>query len=213
VETINVYYTKLNNKIISERIFNTYLLSLPYLLQKKIRRLKREKSQIHSLIGYKLVQYALSENGFSISYLLNIEFEKEGKPFIPDTFNFNISHSENIVVCSISSKKIGVDIEKIRKINVENMTPFLTTQEYNKLLNSRNTDIEFANIWTKKEAFVKAIGKGMSINFANINISNNKISYLNNNWFLQKLEIDNSYVSFVSTSIEKPIVNLKCVDF
>ena len=213
METINVYYTKLNNKIISERIFNTYLLSLPYLLQKKIRRLKREKSQIHSLIGYKLVQYALSENGFSISYLLNIEFEKEGKPFIPDTFNFNISHSENIVVCSISSKKIGVDIEKIRKINVENMTPFLTTQEYNKLLNSRNTDIEFANIWTKKEAFVKAIGKGMSINFANINISNNKISYLNNNWFLQKLEIDNSYVSFVSTSIEKPIVNLKCVDF
>ena len=47
----------------------------------------------------------------------NFTYTEHGKPYLSDysDVHFNISHSGEYVVCSVSDKPVGVDIQKISK--------------------------------------------------------------------------------------------------
>lgn len=91
-----------------------------------------------------------------------------GKPYLknyPD-IHYNISHTKGVIVCAVSNKPVGVDIERIKKVNHGIVKRFFTVDEQNYILNSKGKEDErFIEIWTKKEAYVKWIGKGMEIPF------------------------------------------------
>ncbi len=88
-----------------------------------------------------------------------------GKPFImPGTHLFNISHSGDYVVCVIDNSEVGVDIEKIKKIDFEIAKRFFNEMEHNFLssLDTLNKLPAFYRLWTMKESYIKALGKGLS---------------------------------------------------
>lgn len=99
---------------------------------------------------------------------VNIVFDKSvyGKPFLigyPD-FYFNISHTRNAIVVAISDYPIGVDIESIKKAELEIAQNFFCATEFLYITNSKNDmDKRFYEIWTKKEAYLKYIGRGLSL--------------------------------------------------
>lgn len=77
---------------------------------------KKKRNRQDYIIGKLVLQYILKENGYSITLIDNISYQKIGKPFISEEVDFNISHSGNYVVCVFStSLKVGVDIEKHKK--------------------------------------------------------------------------------------------------
>ncbi len=84
-----------------------------------------------------------------------------GKPYFtnfPD-FHFNISHSEDGIAIAVDKKEIGIDIEKIRNVNLRVADRFFTDEEKKYV----NKDAEFSQkrffeIWTKKEAYIKKHG-------------------------------------------------------
>jgi 4'-phosphopantetheinyl transferase len=86
-----------------------------------------------------------------------------GKPFLPDSdIFFNMSHSEECIVIAVRrGKPVGVDVEFIRPVAdmnaivEENFSP-----QERSLVNSREM---FFKYWTRKEAFTKAVGRGLSI--------------------------------------------------
>ena len=92
---------------------------------------------------------------------------ENGKPFFRDKgIFFNLSHSGDFVLCAVSTREVGCDIEQVRGIDLNIARRFFFGSEYDDIL-SRPTDREktemFFRYWTLKESFMKATGKGMSL--------------------------------------------------
>lgn len=89
-----------------------------------------------------------------------------GKPYLlgfPD-FQFNISHTRNAIAIAISQKEVGVDIEKIKTADLKIAERFFTKCELDYILSEKTQkEALFYEIWTKKEAYIKWIGKGLSL--------------------------------------------------
>lgn len=78
---------------------------------------------------------------------------------------FNISHSGDWIICAVDNKPVGVDIEIIKVINFKIAERFFSSEEYYALMSQPET-IQlkyFYMLWTLKESYIKAEGKGLNI--------------------------------------------------
>jgi 4'-phosphopantetheinyl transferase len=92
---------------------------------------------------------------------------ENGRPLLAgESLDFNLSHSGDLALIAVSTVPIGVDVEQIKE-----MTDFLAiARRYfaaAELEFLRKTPPEellktFYAIWTRKEAFVKATGRGLN---------------------------------------------------
>lgn len=111
-----------------------------------------------------------------LSFFLNkapkdivIDVDFYGKPFIKSadcTLSFNMSHSEDRLVLAVTQgKALGIDIEKINfQQDLEIVHQVFSQSEITELSAYQSTRKvkAFFKGWTQKEAFIKALGMGMS---------------------------------------------------
>jgi len=97
------------------------------------------------------------------------EYTAYNKPTLIDNnpIQFNLSHSHNQAIIAITKNHpIGIDIEYMqeKKILTELAKRFFSSQEYEeyKSLATSQKTLGFYNCWTRKEAFVKALGIGIT---------------------------------------------------
>ena len=88
-------------------------------------------------------------------------------PYAKSKLRFNVSHSANIALYAFAyGREVGVDVEAVRVMPDANdiAERFFSVCENNSYrdLDSRNKPYGFFNCWTRKEAFVKALGDGLS---------------------------------------------------
>lgn len=99
---------------------------------------------------------------------------KNGKPFIKgDPVYFNLSHCQGRALIGISfDSHIGVDAEAIKPIkDLEKITKsFFSDKESKYILKSNNELNAFYEVWTKKEAFLKATGLGIGYPMSNFEV-------------------------------------------
>ena len=104
-----------------------------------------------------------------------------GKPMLerrcgdPD-LRFNVSHSEDVAMYAFAQgREIGVDIESVRHVADadEVATRFFSSRETEayRRLDPRDRQLGFFNCWTRKEAFVKALGDGLSFPLDRFDVS------------------------------------------
>src|SRR5699024_9745131 len=125
----------------------------------RIQRYKR-RDQYRSIIGEMIIKkYGVNPNCVSD---VTFEFNKYGKPYLRG-IEFNISHYSNWVVCAISTNKIGIDIEKVIDLDINIVDQYFHPIELNWMKKGTDKErlLKFYQLWTKKESFIKAIGKGM----------------------------------------------------
>lgn len=85
-----------------------------------------------------------------------------------DTLSFNISHSDGVIVIAFSTDgQAGVDIESIdiKRRSVDLANRYFSPLECSALMELPTDEQEerFFDLWTLKEAFVKACGTGLKI--------------------------------------------------
>jgi 4'-phosphopantetheinyl transferase len=80
--------------------------------------------------------------------------------------HFNLSHSEKLGALAIATRPIGTDIEHLKPLEdyISLTKHFLSEKESNyfEQLTFANQHQAFYRAWTKKEAYIKAIGMGLS---------------------------------------------------
>nr|WP_275583380.1 4'-phosphopantetheinyl transferase superfamily protein [Bacillus pakistanensis] len=80
---------------------------------------------------------------------------------------FNLSHSKRIVTCVISSfNEVGIDVESMTKNPLDVMPIVFVSQEQMLVEAEKSSDKKveaFYRVWTRKEAVMKAVGKGFSL--------------------------------------------------
>lgn len=89
-----------------------------------------------------------------------------GKPFLLSNqdYHFNVSHTHNMIAVAVSNNSIGIDVEKIREIDLGIAKRFFTEYELKYIYKSQNNTYErFFEIWTKKEAYIKYMGQGLFV--------------------------------------------------
>ena len=79
-----------------------------------------------------------------------------GKPICDDKY-FNISHSHGFVVFVVDDVPVGIDIETIRPVK-PSLNDYVTNDEEKQYIDDEES---FFEIWTNKEALVKADGCGI----------------------------------------------------
>lgn len=180
---------------------------LPNDLKQEVEKYVRWEDQHNTLIG-KLLVYL----GYSILKGERLNFEiyerdKYNKPFLKDSsLNFNISHSGKTVVCAISQKrvKLGIDIEEIKKININDFENIFHPNEFNKIRQTNDIE-EFYKYWTRKEAFTKAIGEGIILPLGPIDTTKKIISKNKDNYYLESHLLDKLFCSLASTKNKSQI--------
>ena len=92
-----------------------------------------------------------------------------GKPYFPGTaILFNISHSGDLKILAIAETPVGVDIEKVRKADLRVANRFAQTEKDYVL--EKDNNYRFFEIWTKKEAYLKCKGTGISGGLDSVNV-------------------------------------------
>lgn len=101
----------------------------------------------------------------------NIRFEcgPFGKPFLPPPrpFHFNTSHSGSWVLAAFHDDDIGIDVEHVRPLpDLEAIASgFFSPTEHRAIADTpaEKREDAFFDLWTLKESFIKAIGKGLQM--------------------------------------------------
>jgi 4'-phosphopantetheinyl transferase len=103
---------------------------------------------------------------------IQFEYNKYGKPFLnresQSSIKFNLSHSDDLALYAFTNgREIGIDIERIKPSFVEEgmVSQCLTAQEIVRFRMLPNTERDsfFFDCWTRKEAYLKACGDGLSL--------------------------------------------------
>jgi len=129
-----------------------------------------------------------------------IIYNDYGKPFFQKSqFHFNISHSGNVVVCAFSDEEIGVDIEEIREIDFDLFESCFTLQEWHNIQSSRDKYLNFYDLWTKKEAAIKLVGKGLSLSPDSFNVSKNHTAIEDKIAHFIKIDLNPNYLCHLAT--------------
>ena len=89
-------------------------------------------------------------------------YSEYGKPSFraPDAPRFNLSHSGKLIVLAWAYDDIGVDVEEICPLNLNDFD-WLTTDERFKIDTAAEPLKEFYRLWTVREAFSKFDGRGL----------------------------------------------------
>ena len=141
---------------------------------KRFQRLQFDRHRKQLLLGRVLMRVALSNYDRSVAAASwNFTHNDYGKPAISEEQNsaslyFNLSHSVEKVVLAVSRfKDIGVDVQcarKSRRIAAISQRYFSGTEADELLiLPEEQRQSRFYDLWTLKEAYIKACGKGFTI--------------------------------------------------
>lgn len=103
---------------------------------------------------------------------INLKTEKHGKPRLADPgsldIRFNLTHSRELAVFAFAlSREVGIDIEEIRQDRDidEIAARYFSRRERSELaaVSPRDGVHAFFRCWTRKEAYLKARGDGLSV--------------------------------------------------
>ena len=131
--------------------------------KRKIDFYRFDKDKKLSAGSYLLLKKMLNEKGINH---FELKTEKYDKPYISNCKNiyFNLSHSQNTVLCAISDMEVGVDIEYIDPtIDLNIAKNYFFNREYESIISSPKPHDEFFKYWVLKESYMKYTGLGMNM--------------------------------------------------
>ena len=120
----------------------------------------------HNILGYLLMRKVLHAEYRVNPCEVKIVTNEHSKPSLSGMpgLHFNISHSGDWVVSAFSEKPVGIDIEKIKRVNLQVAHRFFSSPEIGFLneVMENERDLWFLKLWTIKESYLKALGTGLS---------------------------------------------------
>lgn len=189
-----------------EKIFSQMLPFITEDRKNKIVQLKKKEDRCRSLAAGILLEYALREYGISLlpgkMQQMVLTFGENGKPVLKENIGiyFNLSHSGRYVAGVFSDSEVGIDVEQIRKGQMKVAERFFCPEEYLALQKGKmkKADCYFTELWTRKESYIKAVGKGIALDLASFCVLQDQVKFLKagqtGEWYLQSYDPASGYI-------------------
>ncbi len=147
----------------------------------RAERFRYRRDKVHFMVARGLLRTLLGRYlGLTPSKLMFC-YSAHGQPVLDEAHHrnglcFNVSHSHGLALYAVThGRRIGVDVERIRAdfATEEIAERFFSANEYARIkgLPSHLRSEAFFNCWTRKEAYVKAIGRGLSLPLGQFDVS------------------------------------------
>lgn len=166
---LNIYLFDKMSEIDESKIYE-YLDFLTMDRRQKVIRYKNVNDQKLSIAAYLLLKYAMKSE-FGIIDEFEFIYGDNRKPYLKDYPNifFNFSHCKCGVTCVLEECEVGIDIQDITPFDLGIAKKVCCNEEIKELLLSKNKERDFCKIWTSKEAYLKMLGKGITMKLSDIN--------------------------------------------
>lgn len=168
---VNIFLLKDNTDIDTDLI-TFYYANLSKEEKQKYHKFHFEKDKRLYLISHAMLRLVLSHYIGCSTQSISFKYNSYGKPSITDhsEISFNLSHSKQAIALVLNNGNnlsLGIDIEshKNRGEVIDLAFNYFSTEEC-ELLKNYSTSLQneiFFKLWTLKESYIKAIGKGLSI--------------------------------------------------
>lgn len=139
--------------------------------KEKASRFRFLTDQISYLVTHARLRQILGQYLECEPVKLGFVYNSYGKPSLTGDYkiiHFNLSHSSGISIIGFDTKSvIGVDVEKIDPdFDFEPIVRTHFTQDENNFIfeSLERSRLRFYTLWTRKEAFLKAVGTGIGEN-------------------------------------------------
>ncbi len=163
-----------NIRDLSDESYLRYYSLMSEEKKRRVDRFRFEADKKRTVVGEMLARRVISEWCCVSEESIIFGIAEHGKPYAKGlNVEFNISHSADMVVCVVDDNPVGVDIEKIRPVDLNTAKRIFDKEEtkyifdclpdlenYNHYLNDAVLE-RFFELWTKKEAYGKCFGKGL----------------------------------------------------
>ncbi len=193
----------------------------------RAKRYRRECDRIHFTAARGILRIILSRYLEQNPEKIQFSYTQRGKPFLESAnsspnLQFNVSHSHGKALYAIAlDRQVGIDLEYIRPIEVQELAKrFFSPKEYEILsvLPPQKQPLGFFQLWTCKEAYLKATGEGLAgLQQAEIAIELSELlqitvaSQLISGWSLQPLDLGSDYAAAVA--VEGEAYQMQCWQF
>ncbi len=176
----------------------SFLMDSKYLSE--LEKISFEKYKNENVKKEKIVS-AILKNKYIGDYHLN----EYGKPISNNKY-FNISHSDGYIALAIDQVPVGIDIENIRNAE-EDLRNYISNDEEKKYIHD---DESFFEVWTNKEALVKANGNGINQKIKTIqSLPLNAIrTYDNKTYFNKTIKYQNLVITVSRASSDDFNINI-----
>ena len=179
----------------------------------KAERFLRAPDRASSIVARGALRLLLSGYTGVPAAELRFQYMETGKPYIEDSeIAFNVSHSGEWVVLAIGrNRNLGVDVEKVRReMDVTAIASrYFTPEEAALIESSEDAHALFFHHWSRKEAYIKAIGSSLFRELSTFAVPNDDCE--KDGWFFQRLEAGSTYAAAVVS--DQPVMALPCYDF
>lgn len=195
---VDVFYTHFDVAL-PNAMWQTQLQTLPIDLQQRICRYRRWQDQHAALFAKLLLKKALQHYGYDDTILTRLRYTSHHRPYIDTQTDFNLSHSQNYVICAIAHQcRLGIDVEYIRDINLSDFAHFFPSAVWTQFNTPSQSLTRFFQYWTQFESVIKAEGCGLSCPEKPV-IQNNIAQMQGKNWFLHEILLDSNYAIHLAT--------------
>jgi 4'-phosphopantetheinyl transferase len=200
-------YTEINYPWSEQELADRLALLPPNLQQTALR--KRQWIDRQLVVTGKLLLLSLLKELGSDFTLPDLKYNTYHRPYFNTAFDFNIAHSGNMVICcGTDTGQIGIDIEQIKEIDLDDYLNYFTKNEWNIINHYPNHFDGFYNFWTRKEAVLKAIGSGFHTPLSSVDVSDESLTYDDITYHIQSLEINPEYKCHIATTQISPGIRL-----
>lgn len=168
----------------------------------KVKRLKRPEKKAQSIGAELVLNYAV---GKEIGKKPEYDIDENGKPYLTnaDDVYFNLSHSGDYAVCVVHDSSVGIDIQKMKEFDAAMIKRFFTDEEKEYIEKSKDMKKAFFEIWSKKESFIKAVGKGLRIPLNSFSVCGDIVEYEDNTYRFKKYTVSKpGYVVYVCYAVK-----------
>lgn len=190
-------------------------------------RFKFERDRQHFIAAHALKRTMLGAICDQDPAAWSFVTDASGKPSVAGGTgpHFNISHSHGRVACAVShGVAVGVDVEPIgRVVTPDLIRAALSPPEADWLARQRPADqsTAFFRLWTLKEAFIKATGRGLAQSLQHFAIALDpiRVTFLDpsrgppQDWFFSQEIMADAHVLSCAAGVQTAEVELRQFDF
>jgi 4'-phosphopantetheinyl transferase len=204
-DNIRIYYADVS-MIASSRL-SLLLDALPTADKEKLLTFHLHADRLRGAVGKHLLKKILLDEGYGPDILESVKTNEWSRPFIDDRIDFNISHSGDIVVIAMGRNlRLGIDVEEIKPVDIDDFELFFSAEELLAIKQSPDPLVSFYHLWTKKEAVLKANGKGMYLPIEEVNLIGNAAVCESEDWELSCLQVHPQYACCVAFQGKRDII-------
>jgi 4'-phosphopantetheinyl transferase len=149
-----------------------------------VNRFRTLKKQVEWLSGRFAIKKLMAKDHPSGIHEadIQVDYTPQGAPFISSFADFGISitHSNDWAVAAVIRKKghrIGIDLEKIAKIDMDAVMAVAFSEKEKLSLDGASPEALF-RAWTRKEAFLKYLGKGFHESLKHVEILGDAVIFM-----------------------------------